>query len=140
MAFVKQRNMIDSVQSRDGLWTKVSDLREGQEIAVAGSSNEGAWDKIVKIESLPAEDVYDIEIEGTHNFIAGHYVNARTKQALSPEQEERYAQYLRKANGLTLLFGDQNNQGNRDHEQGAQDVKGSHSIGYVTNSYLLMTN
>ena len=27
------------------------------------------WDKIVSIEPLPAERVYDIEVEGTHNFI-----------------------------------------------------------------------
>ena len=44
------------------------------------------WERITKIEKLPAEQVFDIEVEATHNFVAGHYVDRRTKQALSVEQ------------------------------------------------------
>ena len=35
------------------------------------------WDKIVSIEYWGYEQVYDIEVEGTHNFIAGHWVERK---------------------------------------------------------------
>ena len=37
-----------------------------------------AWDTIVSIERLPAEDVYDIEVEGTHNFIGNDIIAHNT--------------------------------------------------------------
>ena len=46
------------------------------------------WAKIRSIEPVAEEDVYDVEIAGTHNFVAGHYVDARTGIALTSEQEE----------------------------------------------------
>ncbi|MEK7067979.1 MAG: hypothetical protein AAB956_03205, partial [Patescibacteria group bacterium] len=61
-------------------WTKVIYLHEGDAIAVAAPSllegegwGEVKFVKIAKIELLPAEQVYDIEVAGTHNFVAGHY-------------------------------------------------------------------
>ena len=47
--------------------------------------------ELLKIEKLPAEQVFDIEVEATHNFVAGHYVDRRTNQALSIEQETLYS-------------------------------------------------
>ena len=32
------------------------------------------WDKIVSIEYIGYEHVYDIEVEGTHNFVTGHWI------------------------------------------------------------------
>ena len=37
------------------------------------------WDRIVSIEYAGEEHVYDIEVEGTHNFIAGHVIARRPK-------------------------------------------------------------
>ncbi|MEK7170648.1 MAG: hypothetical protein AAB767_05155, partial [Patescibacteria group bacterium] len=66
------------VDNKNGMWRKVTDITVGQEIAVAGQKNIAHWDKIVNIESLRSEDVYDIEIEGTHNFIGNGIVAHNT--------------------------------------------------------------
>ncbi|PIV00654.1 hypothetical protein COS55_03260, partial [Candidatus Shapirobacteria bacterium CG03_land_8_20_14_0_80_40_19] len=39
---------------------------------------------------LPAEQVYDIEVEGTHNFVGGHYINKKTGKALTEQEEAIY--------------------------------------------------
>jgi intein/homing endonuclease len=62
---------------KKGRWTVAGTLCEGQYIAVA-HGNTPAWERIVKIEHMPEERVYDIEIEGTHNFIAGGIVAHNT--------------------------------------------------------------
>jgi len=86
----------DKVTRRSGRWVKVAALQEGDTIAVLGADGIAAWEKIVAIECLPPEQVWDIEVEGTHNFVAGHYVNRKTAKALSPEEEEAY---LRRVKG-----------------------------------------
>src|SRR3989344_4894844 len=63
--------------SSGGVWKKVSGLRQGQEIAVLRGKRT-VWDTITTIESMPAEDVYDIEVEGTHNFIGNSIVAHNT--------------------------------------------------------------
>jgi len=50
-------------------WRKVSDLRAGMEIAVPSESGGVLWDEIASITPAGRERVYDIEVEGTHNFI-----------------------------------------------------------------------
>jgi len=79
---------------RDAKWTRVAELQKGDEIAVTADSSlsqrevgrdlnppqpsftkEGEKEgvkfvKIAKIELLSPEQVYDIEVEGTHNFVA----------------------------------------------------------------------
>lgn len=57
-------------------WYKVSDLRPGVEIAVPMPEVDGSvespgilWDEIVSIKPVCREQVYDIEVEGTHNFV-----------------------------------------------------------------------
>lgn len=60
------------------MWTKVRALKEGKEIAVLGKNKKPVWDKIVQIEHLPEEQVYDIEVEGTHNFIGNDIVAHNT--------------------------------------------------------------
>ncbi|MBU6388768.1 DUF5011 domain-containing protein [Patescibacteria group bacterium] len=59
--------------NREG-WYKVSDLRPGLEIAVPGDGPQTQpqhlhWDEIVSITPVGREQVYDIEVEGTHNFV-----------------------------------------------------------------------
>ncbi|MFH1178414.1 MAG: hypothetical protein V1711_01680, partial [bacterium] len=50
-------------------WYKVSDLTPGLEIAVPSEKGELIWDEIVSIKPVGKEQVYDIEVEGTHNFV-----------------------------------------------------------------------
>ncbi|TSC57281.1 MAG: cell wall surface anchored protein, partial [Parcubacteria group bacterium Greene0416_79] len=57
-----------------GVWTKTEDLKEGTMIAVKGLNNKPLYERVMNIEKLPAEDVFDIEIEGTHNFIGNDIV------------------------------------------------------------------
>jgi hypothetical protein len=64
------------------------------------------WDKIVSIEPLGAEHVYDIEVEGTHNFVANGiiahntYVGVESASPISkppqglPEELSNYAEGL----------------------------------------------
>ncbi len=59
-------------------WHKVSDLAVGMEIAVPTKSalslhssddDDILWDEIVSIKYVGREQVWDIEVEGTHNFV-----------------------------------------------------------------------
>ena len=34
------------------------------------------------------QQMYDLQIENTHNFVAGHYVNTRTGKALRQPEEK----------------------------------------------------
>jgi hypothetical protein len=90
-------------------WLKVSDLRVGMQIAVPKASALSAhgsvlacenylehdqgdvmWDEIVEIKHVGEERVYDIEVEGTHNFVAGHLIDQETNQQLSIKEEKEY--------------------------------------------------
>ncbi|MBU1320713.1 MAG: hypothetical protein KKH67_16175, partial [candidate division Zixibacteria bacterium] len=68
-------------------WTKVAELEEGMEIAVVNDGMEGVdsdlsngvkFVKIKRITILPPEQVYDIEVEGTHNFVANGIIAHNT--------------------------------------------------------------
>ena len=64
--------------TKKAVWKKVTELATGVKIAV---EKDGVldWDEIVEIKSIGRERVYDIEVEGTHNFVAGHLLNKNTK-------------------------------------------------------------
>ncbi|MFA6048112.1 MAG: tail fiber domain-containing protein [Parcubacteria group bacterium] len=93
-------------------WLKVTDLEVGMKIAVPRSgvfdmhqenynlvsghdeiieSGEGdiLWDEIVSIESVGVEQVWDIEVEGTHNFVAGHLIDEKTGAQLTEVEEKK---------------------------------------------------
>src|SRR3989339_2011296 len=55
--------------AKKAVWKKVTELATGVKIAV---EKDGVldWDEIVEIKSIGRERVYDIEVEGTHNFVA----------------------------------------------------------------------
>ena len=57
------------VAGRDAQWRKVAKIKVGDKIAVFGDNV--FFDEIVSIKRLSPERVYDIEVEGTHNFVAG---------------------------------------------------------------------
>jgi len=59
-------------------WLKVSELNVGDEIAVADSNGEVKFEKIVLINRFAPQHVYDLEIEGTHNFVANDIVAHNT--------------------------------------------------------------
>lgn len=75
------------VDGKDAQWRKVANIKVGDKIAVAGDmrskdlTNFGSgtsdvfFDEIVSIKHLSPERVYDIEVEGTHNFVAGHFID-----------------------------------------------------------------
>jgi len=91
-------------------WTKVKDLKKGMKIAVptdealadfgngklgtkgqattSGKTGSGMekekdilWDEIVEIKKVGKEKVYDIEVENTHNFVAGHMIGKGKKKS-----------------------------------------------------------
>jgi len=74
----------DYIKTEDNLsseaqWTKVIYLSEGDQIAVADKDLESIkFTKIKKITQLPPEQVYDIEVEGTHNFVANGIIAHNT--------------------------------------------------------------
>jgi len=88
-------------------WIKVKDLKKGMKIATptdevlddfgfAKSKNVNQekekdilWDEIVEIKKVGEEKVYDIEVEGTHNFVAGHLIDKETGEKLSEEEEQQ---------------------------------------------------
>ncbi|MDO8728342.1 MAG: SdiA-regulated domain-containing protein, partial [bacterium] len=63
--------------SSGGVWTKVKDIKEGNKIGVF-DGKKSVWDVITKIEIMPEERVYDIEVEGTHNFIGNDIIAHNT--------------------------------------------------------------
>ena len=87
-------------------WMKVSQLEAGMSIAVPKNdvsvrhggelANEAAlemgegdimWDEIEEIRHVGEERVYDIEVEDTHNFVAGHLIDEETGEQLSEKEE-----------------------------------------------------
>ena len=98
-------------------WLKVSELSAGMRIAVpkaecfnglglsladdsALEADQGdvMWDEIEEIREVGQEQVWDIEVEGTHNFVAGHLIDKNTKNQLSESEE---AEYLMEQEGIT---------------------------------------
>ena len=72
-----------SLKAGEGSWLKVAQLKEGMEVAIAGDTGTGedaraVWDRIISVEPVALEDVYDIEVEGTHNFIGNGIVAHNT--------------------------------------------------------------
>ena len=61
-----------------GRWTKAKNVKVKDEIAIAGRFNTAIFEKVAKIEYLPVEEVYDIEVEGTHNFVGNGIVAHNT--------------------------------------------------------------
>lgn len=55
--------------SQPGKWIKVSALKPGMEIATVDG-----WEKIVEIREHAREQVWDIEVENTHNFVGNNIV------------------------------------------------------------------
>ncbi|MEK7144612.1 MAG: NYN domain-containing protein, partial [Patescibacteria group bacterium] len=72
------RATVDNVAAGEGSWFKVTDLKEGMEIAAAAEDGRGVWEKIVSVEPVAEEDVYDVEIEGTHNFVGNDIIAHNT--------------------------------------------------------------
>jgi len=59
---------IFNLNKKKVVWKKVKNLKPGVKIAV---ENDGKldWDEVVSIKKVGYEKVYDIEVEGTHNFV-----------------------------------------------------------------------
>ena len=75
----------------DAQWKKVSELTPGMMIAVPSDVvevSDVAWDEIVSIRRLPPERVFDIEVEGTHNFVAGHMIETLMPKTVAHLSDE----------------------------------------------------
>ena len=78
------------INGKTAQWRKVSELKVGVKIAVTEparfdtpvedrtSQVNLGWDEIVSIKKLGQERVYDIEVEGTHNFVGNGIVAHNT--------------------------------------------------------------
>ncbi|MBI2017785.1 DUF3800 domain-containing protein [Candidatus Daviesbacteria bacterium] len=71
----EENNLITQIKTK---WIKIKELKEGMEIAVVDSSGHVKWEKIAKIEKMGREQVFDIEVEGTHNFVGNDIVAHNT--------------------------------------------------------------
>ncbi|MBI2103950.1 MerR family transcriptional regulator, partial [Candidatus Woesebacteria bacterium] len=56
-----------------GKWTKISQIRKGQYIATIDG-----WEKVAGIQRIKRLKTYDLQIEGTHNFIGNNIVAHNT--------------------------------------------------------------
>ncbi|MBI3294920.1 MAG: NYN domain-containing protein, partial [Deltaproteobacteria bacterium] len=63
---------------KGGLWKKAAAVRAGDMIATRGTGGKPIFERIIKIEKTAPEQVYDIEVEGTHNFIGNDIVAHNT--------------------------------------------------------------
>ena len=60
------------------VWKKVTEIKPGQKIAVV-NNNKSDWDEIISIKKIPRQKVYDIEVQGTHNFVGNGIIAHNTK-------------------------------------------------------------
>ncbi|MCR4280618.1 MAG: hypothetical protein NUV82_04325, partial [Candidatus Komeilibacteria bacterium] len=58
-------------QLNNAPWKKVSEILPGAKIAIPDIESEGgfSWDEVVSIKPVGREEVWDIEVEGVHNFM-----------------------------------------------------------------------
>ncbi|MFH1561003.1 MAG: hypothetical protein ABID04_00260 [Patescibacteria group bacterium] len=93
-------------------WQKVNQLKAGMKIAVPAENQEKAgvnWDEIVEIRHIGQEQVWDIEVEGTHNFVANGIIahNTYLSQDLTVAGNDIYGSdvYSRITLGSTVSVG-----------------------------------
>jgi len=73
-----------------GTWTKASDLKVGQMIAVAGEDGRIAFERIVSIERASPEQVYGIQISNAGNFVGnGIIVGDRTRRGKKLQKADK---------------------------------------------------
>ncbi len=99
-------------------WQKVKELKVGAEILVAEYGHKGStkddtfWDEIVSIEKVGREQVYDIEVEGTHNFIGNGIVAHNTyingNVGIGTTNPQRNLHVYRGTDGAPVRFEDSN--------------------------------
>ncbi len=78
--FINGKDILTQISPlvKPGQWTKVSALLEGQMIVTVGAGGQAIYEQIVSIKQTPAEQVYDIEVEGTHNFVGNGIIAHNT--------------------------------------------------------------
>ena len=78
--FVKTGSSDNPIPSvcNGGAWMPVSKIREGQCIAAVDTDGRPYWDKIACLSHCDPKDVWDVEVEGTRNFIGNCIVAHNT--------------------------------------------------------------
>ncbi|EFK96045.1 protein containing Hedgehog/intein hint domain, C-terminal domain, partial [sediment metagenome] len=61
----------------NGHWTLAGNIQAGRMIAVV-YGNKIVWERVISVKHLPPQRVYDVEIEGTRNFIGNDIVAHNT--------------------------------------------------------------
>ncbi|MBF0387752.1 MAG: hypothetical protein HQL20_07855 [Candidatus Omnitrophica bacterium] len=61
-----------------GQWTIAANLAAGQMVAVVGDNGKPVFERIESIDHTPPEQVWDIEVEGTHNFVGNDIIAHNT--------------------------------------------------------------
>ncbi|MBI4066221.1 hypothetical protein HY411_00750, partial [Candidatus Gottesmanbacteria bacterium] len=100
-------------------WTHVKHLSVGTEIAVANGDGI-TWVNIVSIVPTGKKPVYDIEVEGSHNFVGGHYVDTTTGKSVSEGEERLLALLLHDA--IQVFREDKKGQKSSDQGQYQRDI------------------
>ena len=93
--FAMHNNVLadDSVLEADGTrdrGTKAQDSMLANPEAKSAAGSDVMWDEIEEIKEVGQEKVYDIEVEGTHNFVAGHLIDKETGKQFTEEEETEY--------------------------------------------------
>jgi replicative DNA helicase len=55
-------------------WKRLDELEIGEHIALPGKGHTASWDPVASISPHSVEPVYDMEVPGHHNFVAGDIV------------------------------------------------------------------
>ena len=110
-------------------WVKVRFLKPGMEIATFGPDGRISWQKIESIEKVGEEQVYDIEVENTHNFVAGHYIDNTNQRALISQEGEILLRYL--------SFEQKEAEEQGDHDQSKTNLETIEKFCQVNHDFLL---
>ncbi|MFZ5845396.1 MAG: NYN domain-containing protein, partial [Patescibacteria group bacterium] len=89
---------------KDGAWQLADHVKRGQQILAVGTDGRPRWDTVVSVTAEKRHPVFDIEIEGTHNFVGNGIVAHNTTVLPSTWPQ---SQPTMTVEGVTLTLADQ---------------------------------
>ncbi|MBI5621537.1 hypothetical protein HY933_01575, partial [Candidatus Falkowbacteria bacterium] len=134
---VNQRNRFVKQEK----WIMVNKLKTGMKIATLGADGRMNWQKIKSIKKLSEEQVYDLEIENTHNFVGNGIVahNTTGKALFMLNETGDQDLFTASASGTTRLK--LTNAGNLTFNQASTiSTSGSNNLTLTAGGNLVLTN